>query len=106
VRAVDVVGRFGGEEFIVVLPETPAAEAYQAAERLRLAVSRTVFPGFASDPDLAVFKTISLGVATFPDVPDDAQSLVQLADAALYRANRGGRNQTVQATEGATGQAE
>jgi len=106
VRAVDVVGRFGGEEFIVVLPETPAAEAYQAAERLRLAVSRTVFPGFASDPDLAVFKTISLGVATFPDVPDDAQSLVQLADAALYRAKRGGRNQTVQATEGATGQAE
>jgi len=107
VRAVDVVGRFGGEEFIIVLPETPASEAFQAAERLRLAVARTVFPGFDGDPDLAVFKTISLGVATYPDVPDDTQSLVQIADAALYRAKHGGRNQTVQATaEGATGQAE
>jgi len=106
VRAVDIVGRFGGEEFIIILPETPATEAYQAAERLRLAVARTVFPGFADDPGLAVFKTISLGVATYPDVPDDAQSLVQIADAALYRAKRGGRNQTVQATEGAPGPAE
>jgi len=95
VRGVDVVGRYGGEEFIVVLPETPASEAYQAAERLRLAVAKTIFPGFPADPELAVFKTISLGVATFPDVTDDTQALVTLADNALYRAKRGGRNQTV-----------
>ncbi len=97
VRGVDIVGRFGGEEFIVVLPETPPDEAYRAAERLRLAVARTVFPGFADDPELAVFKTISLGVATFPDITQDTQALVTLADNALYRAKRGGRNQTVQA---------
>lgn len=95
VRGVDVVGRYGGEEFIIVLPETPAAEAYQAAERLRQAVARSLFPGFPNDPDLIVFKTVSLGVATFPDCTDDPQALVTLADNALYRAKRGGRNQTV-----------
>ena len=97
VRGVDIVGRFGGEEFIVVLPETPSEEAYQTAERLRLAVAGTIFPGFADDPALAVFKTISLGVATFPDITHDTQALVTLADNALYRAKRGGRNQTIQA---------
>ena len=97
VRGVDIVGRYGGEEFIIVLPETPSAEAYQTAERLRQAVARTVFPGFPADPDLAVFKTISLGVATFPDCTDDPLTLVKLADDALYRAKHGGRNQTVTA---------
>lgn len=97
VRGVDIVGRYGGEEFIIVLPETPSSEACQTAERLRLAVARTVFPGFPTDPDLAVFKTISLGVATFPDATDDPQTLVKLADDALYRAKRGGRNQTIMA---------
>jgi diguanylate cyclase (GGDEF)-like protein len=97
VRGVDIVGRFGGEEFLVVLPETPSEEAYQTAERLRLAVAQTIFPGFANDPDLAVFKTISLGIATFPDITHDTQALVTLADNALYRAKRGGRNQTIQA---------
>ncbi len=97
VRNVDSVGRFGGEEFIVVMPETPPEEAYKTAERLRLAVAGTIFPGFADDPALVVFKTISLGVATFPNVTQDTQALVTLADNALYRAKRGGRNQTVQA---------
>lgn len=97
IRGVDTVGRFGGEEFVVVLPETPADEAYQAAERLRLAVARASFPGHADAPDTAVCKTISLGLATFPDITDDVQALVALADGALYRAKRGGRNQTVQA---------
>ncbi len=99
VRDVDVVGRYGGEEFIIVMPETPSREAYQIAERLRLAVARTVFPGFAHDPELAVYKTISLGVATFPDDTDDTHALVTLADGALYRAKHGGRNQTVLAGE-------
>ena len=100
VRSADSVGRFGGEEFVVVLPETPAVEAFQAAERLRLAVAETLFPGFADDPDLIVLKTISLGVATYPDITQDTQALVALADNALYRAKRGGRNRTVQAASG------
>ena len=97
VRTVDSVGRFGGEEFVVVLPETPADEAFQTAERLRQAVAGTIFPGFADDPELVVLKTISLGVATYPDITQDTQALVTLADNALYQAKRGGRNQTVQA---------
>ena len=97
VRSVDSVGRFGGEEFIVLMPETTATEAHFTAERLRTAVESTIFPGFIEDPDLMVFKTISLGVATFPEDTDDTQELVTLADNALYRAKRGGRNQTVRA---------
>ncbi len=97
VRGVDTVGRFGGEEFVVVLPETPPEEAFQAAERLRLAVARASFPGHADTPNTLVLKTISLGVATFPSVTEDVQALVTLADDALYRAKRGGRNQTAQA---------
>ena len=95
VRAVDTVGRYGGEEFIILMPETTKEEAAHTAERLRCAVADAVFPGFADDPDMVVFKTISLGVATFPHDTDDAQTLVSLADQALYRAKRGGRNQVV-----------
>lgn len=97
VRSVDIVGRFGGEEFIVVMPETPAIEAHQTAERLRTAVEQTVFPGFADDPELIVFKTISLGVATFPEDTEDTHALVTLADNALYRAKNSGKNRTVRA---------
>jgi len=97
VRSVDIVGRFGGEEFIVLMPETSASEAHYTAERLRTSVETTIFPGFANDPNLIVFKTISLGVATFPEDTADTQELVLLADNALYRAKRGGRNQTVRA---------
>lgn len=97
VRGVDIVGRYGGEEFIIVMPETPADEAWQTAERLRQAVASTVFPGFAEDPELAVFKTISLGTATFPEDTSDTHALVSLADKALYQAKRAGRNQTIQA---------
>lgn len=95
VREVDIVGRYGGEEFIIVMPETPKQEAWLSAERLRSAVATTVFPGFADDPDMVVLKTISLGLATFPQDTDDIQTLVSMADQALYRAKRGGRNQVV-----------
>ncbi|MDQ2687885.1 MAG: sensor domain-containing diguanylate cyclase, partial [Armatimonadota bacterium] len=95
VREVDIVGRYGGEEFIIVLPETPKQEAWLTAERLRSAVAATIFPGFPDDPEMVVLKTISLGLATFPQDTDDIQTLVSMADQALYRAKRGGRNQVV-----------
>lgn len=98
VREVDVVGRYGGEEFIIVMPETSKQEAWLTAERLRASVEAAIFPGFADDPDMAVLKTISLGLATFPHDTDDIQTLVSLADQALYRAKRGGRNQVVTAS--------
>ena len=95
VREVDIVGRYGGEEFIVVMPETSKEDAILTAERLRSAMAGTVFPGFADDSSAGVFKTISLGLATYPEDSDDMQTLVSLADQALYRAKRGGRNQVV-----------
>ena len=101
VREVDVVGRYGGEEFVVLMPETSKTEAIHTAERLRTAVATTVFPGFPDDPDMAVFKSISLGVATFPQDADEMSTLVQLADQALYRAKTGGRNQVVAAVSAA-----
>jgi len=97
VREVDIVGRYGGEEFIILLPETPKREALRTAERLRAAVAAAVFPGYVDDPEMVVPKTISLGVATFPADADDGLMLVQQADQALYRAKRGGRNQVVEA---------
>ncbi len=95
VRGVDIVGRYGGEEFIILMPETSTEEAWQTSERLRTAVAAEIFPGHADDPNSTVFKTISLGIATYPQDTNDTHMLVTLADQALYRAKRGGRNQTI-----------
>lgn len=104
VRSVDIVGRWGGEEFIIVMPETPKEEAWRTAERLRIAVASAVFPGHPDDEDERVYKTISLGVATFPDDTQDMQTLIAMADQALYRAKHGGRNQIVVAGAQSSGQ--
>ena len=92
VREVDVVGRVGGEEFVVVAPETPGREALAVAERLRRAVGeRVVVTPHGSE----VRVTVSCGVATLSDVharsPDE---LLGYADAALYRAKALGRDRT------------
>jgi diguanylate cyclase (GGDEF)-like protein len=84
-RASDVVARYSGEEFVVLLPETSKAGAITKANRLREAVARTEFPGGRG-------LTVSVGVATFPDDAAGADALVQAAEAALRGAKRGGRN--------------
>jgi diguanylate cyclase (GGDEF)-like protein len=88
-RQVDVVGRSGGEEFLVVTPETPLADALAVAERLRLEVARA---GIRAG-ELSVQVTISAGVASLRSAragsPDE---LLAVADAALYRAKALGRN--------------
>jgi len=115
VRTCDHVGRYGGEEFIVVMPETPADSARMTADRIRQMIEVTPFPGKPSlpatlpDSSLAdaypdtdeswVHKTISIGVATFPYDGADASLLVAMADNALYTAKRSGRNRVVSAEE-------
>lgn len=84
-RANDVLGRWGGEEFLVVAPETPSSPAEQIAERCRTVISDHRFTGI----DHAV--TVSIGVATYQP-GDHARDLVKRADDALYAAKRGGRN--------------
>ena len=94
-RDVDIVGRYGGEEFIIVLPETGKEEAFQTAERLRNSVANWIFPGTPGENGTTVRKSISLGVATFPIDATDTPELVSKADQALYRAKNAGRYGTI-----------
>jgi diguanylate cyclase (GGDEF)-like protein len=90
-RASNVVARYGGEEFIVLAPEADAAQARAYAEVLRHRVQTTRFEG--REPGDSVSLTLSLGIATFPQDGADAESLIERADKALYRAKAAGRNQ-------------
>jgi len=89
-RASDLVARFGGDEFAVILPETPAAGALEIAERLRSNVARSAM-GHAGN--LAGVVTVSVGCATMmPSKGAGASDLITAAEAALYGAKQGGRN--------------
>jgi two-component system cell cycle response regulator len=89
-RQVDVVGRTGGEEFVVVAPETPLGDAAKVAERLRAQVAGA----HVQAPDgRSIAVTVSCGVATLGEVPvASADELLAFADAALYRAKALGRD--------------
>ena len=86
-RPSDHVGRWGGEEFVAIVPGASADEARAIAERLRLRVARQLFPH-------GLHLTCSLGIATYPHNARDQNTLLALADAAMYAAKRLGRNQT------------
>lgn len=87
-REIDVAGRFGGEEFCVILPDTDRAGARYAAERIRQAVEASSIKAY----DAEVKITVSLGVATYPEDGAQIEELIDKADWALYRAKREGRN--------------
>jgi diguanylate cyclase (GGDEF)-like protein len=94
-RAGDVAARFGGEEFAAFLLDANYAQGLIAAERVRVAIEEYHFPVRrldSPDSDATHRITISIGVAAFPDDATDPIHLVELADSALYRAKRGGRN--------------
>ena len=95
-RAGDVAARFGGEEFAAFLLDADYAQGLVAAERVRTSVERHEFPATRADTGQEARThriTISIGVAAFPDDATDPIELVELADSALYRAKRNGRNQ-------------
>jgi len=89
-RASDIPIRYGGEDFVVLLPETPKEGAQIKAERLRRYVESSQVPGGENQPLGQV--TISIGVATYPDDASDAVSLLGAADRALIRAKEQGKN--------------
>jgi len=94
-RAGDVASRFGGEEFAAFLLDADYAQGLVAAERVRSAVEQYEFPAVrteSQDETKILHLTISIGVAAFPDDATDPIQLVELADSALYRAKRSGRN--------------
>lgn len=86
-RAGDIVGRFGGEEFVVLLPGADLNQAMGAAERCRAAVEAMKIP---DAPYVSV--TASVGVAAFPDHGDDLDRLLEASDRAMYAAKANGRN--------------
>lgn len=90
VRSIDIVARFGGEEFVVVMPDTEPFAAQKVAERMRGAIESVPFT--VSDGQKSVRVTASIGVATSSRAGVGGDALFKQADAALYEAKRAGRN--------------
>ena len=91
-RGADIACRYGGEEFTLILPEASVEATLQRGEELREAVGGIRLEHLGQP--LGVI-TLSLGVAAFPDHGSNKESLLRIADAALYRAKKEGRNRVV-----------
>ena len=88
-RSYDFAARYGGEEYVAILPESSLKDAVLVAERIRLSIQDTKFSGELAGLDL----TVSLGVASFPtEGISTVDGFIKLADDALYRAKNSGRN--------------
>ncbi len=96
-RAEDICGRYGGEEFTVILPATSAVNAAVPADKFRAELSRLVF---RADNGEKFNVTASVGIAELSDSEETIDEIISKADAALYRAKENGRNQTVVYEEG------
>ena len=92
-RTSDIAGRYGGDEFIVLLPDTPPAAAFEVAERIRHAIAGTALDLFGQ----TVTATVSVGVACCPEDGNSIDVLLTHADRGLYAAKQQGRNRTVHA---------
>jgi len=95
-RSRDILGRYGGDELIVVMPETDAEQAAAVCERLRELLAHSRF--FSDTAPIAL--TVSVGVASAQGESADFEKLVYAADAAMYDAKRQGRNRTCRAEDG------
>jgi len=93
VRKIDVVCRYGGEEFAILLSQTNGAHSQNIAEKLRRLVESWQFPGVPRP------VTISAGIATYPEHGTTRDELVKAADAGLYCAKQNGRNRIVMAPQ-------
>jgi diguanylate cyclase (GGDEF)-like protein/PAS domain S-box-containing protein len=88
-RTIDIIGRYGGEEFVVLLPETDAGAAMEIAERLRVNVAESAFVLEAGMP---LKVTVSIGVSSLTAGQTNIDIMINAADGALYRAKNTGRN--------------
>jgi len=88
-RTIDIVARYGGDEFVIVLPQTPPNAAIQIAERIRRSVGRNVF---LKRDGYSLRLTASFGVASYPESAKSKEDLLRLADEAMYRVKNQTRN--------------
>jgi diguanylate cyclase (GGDEF)-like protein len=93
IREDELLGRYGGEEFLMVMPNVDRDGALQAAERIRSLIASSPFAHAEKQPAGRV--TVSGGVAVWPMDSDDMETLLRQADEALYAAKRAGRNRVV-----------
>lgn len=93
IRSIDVAVRYGGEEFVMVLPETNRSQACVVAEKIRRMVEKQRFPHEEQQPNGNL--TISVGLAVFPEDATEAEDLIKKADLRLYLAKGQGRNKVV-----------
>jgi two-component system, cell cycle response regulator len=93
IRNIDLACRYGGEEFVIVMPETDMAVATTVAERLRRRIVSEPFPVAKGTKSLEV--TLSIGIGALNGAGDNAAAMLKRADQALYRAKRDGRNRVV-----------
>jgi diguanylate cyclase (GGDEF)-like protein len=92
-RESDILARFGGDEFTILLPDTPGETALDMAERTRLEVeSKGILKGYGGRE---TGLTLSIGISSFPEHADDVKKLKEMADQALYRAKESGRNRVI-----------
>lgn len=91
IRRIDVAARYGGDEFVALLPETDPTGGWVVAEKIRLAMSDRAIPGLAMRP------TASLGVVSYPSDGRSADTLMLSADRAMYIAKRGGKDRVARA---------
>jgi diguanylate cyclase (GGDEF)-like protein len=92
-RATDLLAKYGGDEFVIILPQTDKVGAYLAAERLREAVEKQVFAGAETQPQKKI--TISIGLASYPEHGQTDEEILNHADQSLYFAKESGRNRTI-----------
>ena len=95
VRGIDLATRYGGEEFVVVMPDTDLGYARGAAERLRQQIADTVISIRTDGEPKAIQVTVSIGLAASTPKLNSSELLIEAADSALYEAKRGGRNKVV-----------
>lgn len=92
-RSTDLLAKYGGDEFVIILPQTDKVGAYLAAERLRESIEKRVFPGAETQPQKKI--TISIGLASYPEHGLTDEEILNHADKSLYFAKESGRNRTI-----------
>ena len=92
IRVCDTLARFGGEEFVIILPETTGEDAVELGQKLRTLIEHT---SISYDGEQTINCTVSIGVTQFDTEIENLNELINRADIALYRAKESGRNQTL-----------